>query len=274
MVSFRSLRRNRRSDMLLGKKVTRAIGFHNGSLAAKRAEPSFRRIRGHSWMLLVALGCSSFTPNYFSIFYFSLPQKKGFPYFLFLCMYVVRLEFVTDVASQTTFKVVDVHLHEDFFVVAMNVKGALRWNGAEPIHVGLVQKRQAAGPIIVEPARTAIRTITDCQHMRHLFPFLISDLHSLTNLKVGHDLIALVVAVERNSLDLSIHALRMINQRLTRLIKEVVIVLIHDFATEGDSHGLLGHRCYSVSTFRYLLSNLCSPSIFYYGLCSKNRHLI
>jgi len=35
--------------MFLGKKVTGAVGFHNGSLAAKRAEPSFRGIRGHSW---------------------------------------------------------------------------------------------------------------------------------------------------------------------------------------------------------------------------------
>ena len=199
-------------------------------------------------------------------------KKQGFPSFYF-CVCVVRSEFIIQVASQTTFKVVDVHLHEDFFVVAMNVKGAFRWNGAEPIHVGLVQKRQAAGPIIVEPARVTICTITDCQHVRHRFPFLIGDLHSLTILKVGHDLITLVVAVERNSLDLSIHALRMINQRLTRLIKEKVIKLIHDFAAEGDSHGLLGHRFYSVSTFRYLLSNLFSPSIFYYELCSKKRTL-
>jgi hypothetical protein len=194
--------------------------------------------------------------------------KNGFPLFLFY-VYVVRSEFIIQVASQTTSKVVDMYLHEDFFVVTMNVKGALRWNGAEPIHVGLIEKRQTAGPIIVEAAMAAIRTITDCHHVWHLFPFLIGDLHSLTILKVRHNLIALVVAVEGNSLDLSVHALCLINQRLTRLIKEVVIILIHDFATEGDRHGLLGHRCYSISTFRYLLSNLFSPSIFYYVLRKK-----
>jgi hypothetical protein len=62
-----------------------------------------------------------------------------------------------------------------------------------------------------------------------------------------------------------------INQRLTRLIKEAVIGLIHDFAIESDSHGFLG--CYSVYTFCYLLTNQCSPSIFYYGLGSKNSSL-
>ena len=150
----------------------------------------------------------------------------------------MRLEFVTEVASQTTFKVVEVHLHKDFYIVAMDMKGALRWNGAEPIHVGFVQKRQAAGPVIVEPARMVIRTVTDCQHVWHCFPFLIGDLHSLTNLKVRHDLIALVVAVEGNSLDLSVHALCMIHQRLARFIKQEVIGLIH--VIEGVSHGLFG----------------------------------
>ena len=163
------------------------------------------------------------------------------------------------------------HFHEEFYVVAMNMKGAFRWNGVKPIDVGLVQKRQAASPIIVEAARTGICIVTDCQHVRHFFPFLISDLRSLTILKVRHDLIALVVTVEGNSLDLSIHALCVINQRLTRLIKEAVIGLIHDFAIESDSHGFLG--CYSVYTFCYLLTNQCSPSIFYYGLGSKNSSL-
>jgi hypothetical protein len=151
----------------------------------------------------------------------------------------VRLEFVIDVASQAVSKVVEVHLHKDFFVVAMKMKGAFRWNSAEPIHVGLVEKRQAAGPIIGEASRMAIRTVTDCQHVRHLFPFLIGDLQSLTNLKVRHDLIALVVTVERNSLDLSVHALRMINQRFARFIKEEVIGLIH--VIEGVRHELLGY---------------------------------
>lgn len=155
-------------------------------------------------------------------------------------MYVVRSEFITEVASQTAFKVVEMHLHEDLYIVAMNMKGTLRWNGAEPIHVGLVQKRQAASPIIVEEARVVIRTVADCQHVRHRFPFLISDLHSLTILKVRHDLIALVVTVEGNSLDLSVHALCMIHHRLACLIKEEVIELIH--VTEGDHHGWTG--CY------------------------------
>jgi len=164
----------------------------------------------------------------------------------------VRLEFVIEAASQTASKVIEVHLHEDFYIVAMNVKGALRWNGVKPIDVGLVQKRQAAGPIIVEAARTGICIITDCHHVRHLFPFLIGDLRSLTILKVRHDLIALIVTVEGNSLDLSIHTLCVINQRLARLIKEAVIGLIHNFATEGDSHGFLG---YLVSTFCFLLTD-------------------
>ena len=182
----------------------------------------------------------------------------------------MRLEFVIEAASQTTSKVIEVHLHEDFYIVAMNMKGAFRWNGVKPIDVGLVQKRQAASPIIVEAARTGIRIITDCQHMRHLFPFLIGDLPSLTIRKVRHDLIALVVTVEGNSLDLSIHALCVINQRLARLIKEAVIGLLH--VTERDSHGFIG--CYLVSTFCYLLTNQCSPSIFYYELSNKNRPLI
>jgi hypothetical protein len=41
-----------------------------------------------------------------------------------------------------------------------------------------------------------------------------------------------------------------INQRLARLIKEAVIGLIHNFATEGDRHDFLGY--YSVSTFCFL----------------------
>lgn len=165
----------------------------------------------------------------------------------------MRLEFVIEAASQTAFKVVEVHLHEDFYIVAMNMKGTLCWNGVKPIHVGLVQKRQATGPIIVEEARTVIRTVTDCQHVRHRFPFLISDLQSLTILKIRHDLIALVVTVEGNSLDLSIHTLCVIDQRLARLIKEAVIGLIHNFATEDGSHGFLGY--YSVSTFCFLLTD-------------------
>ena len=151
----------------------------------------------------------------------------------------MRLEFVIEAASQTAFKVVEVHLHEDFYIVAMNMKGTLCWNGVKPIHVGFVQERQAAGPIIVEEARTVIRTVTDCQHMRHRFPFLIRDLQSLTILKIRHDLITLVVTVEGNSLDLSVHALCMIHQRLARLIKEEVIELIH--VTEGVRHELLGY---------------------------------
>lgn len=226
----------------------------------------FDDIIGYSWILLDALLLHQ---TIFQFFISVCHKKRVSPIFIFMYMYVVRSEFITDVASQTTFKVVEVHLHEDFYVVAMNVKGAFLWNGVKPIHVGLVQKRQAAGPIIVEPARTAIRTITDCQHMRHLFPFLISDLHSLTNLKVGHDLIALVVAVERNSLDLSIHALRMINQRLTRLIKEEIIKLIHDFAAEGDSHDLLGQDATRFLRFATFLATYVRHQFFIMGYVAK-----